>query len=53
MSKDEIYYKTLEFVAKWHGNQTRKYTGEPYVNHLVEVADNAKYIKFYLPMIEG
>ena len=42
MDKDEIYYKTLEFVTKWHGNQKRKYTGEPYVNHLVEVADNTK-----------
>jgi len=27
-----------EFAKKAHGNQTRKYTGEPYVNHPVAVA---------------
>lgn len=28
----------LEFVKQKHGNQKRKYTGEPYFNHLIEVA---------------
>lgn len=29
--------KALNFATKAHGNQVRKYTGEPYTNHLVEV----------------
>lgn len=29
--------KALEFVSYWHGDQKRKYTGEPYVNHLKNV----------------
>ena len=28
----------LEFVIKSHGDQKRKYTGEPYWKHLIEVA---------------
>ena len=28
----------LEFAKKWHGDQKRKYTGEPYWYHLVNVA---------------
>tara|TARA_R110000782_G_scaffold228020_1_gene314683 strand:+ start:20 stop:586 length:567 start_codon:yes stop_codon:yes gene_type:complete len=31
--------KLLEFVTKKHGEQKRKYTGEPYVNHCVQVAE--------------
>lgn len=31
--RDEL----IEFVTKMHGDQKRKYTGEPYVNHLLEV----------------
>lgn len=30
--------KAREFAVKWHGAQIRKYTGEPYVNHLAAVA---------------
>lgn len=30
--------KLFEFVKKQHGNQVRKYTGEPYYNHLYSVA---------------
>lgn len=30
----------LEFVQKAHGNQKRKYTNEPYVYHLINVARN-------------
>ena len=26
------------FAKEWHGDQKRKYTGEPYINHPVEVA---------------
>lgn len=28
----------LQFVKQQHGTQVRKYTGEPYVNHVIEVA---------------
>jgi (p)ppGpp synthase/HD superfamily hydrolase len=28
----------LQFATKAHGSQTRKYTGEPYINHPIEVA---------------
>lgn len=31
--------KLLDFATKMHGNQKRKYTGEPYVFHCLEVAD--------------
>lgn len=30
----------LEFVTEKHKNQVRKYTNEPYINHLVRVASN-------------
>lgn len=30
--------KVLDFAKLIHGNQTRKYTGEPYYNHLINVA---------------
>ena len=30
----------LEFVTEKHRNQVRKYTNEPYVNHLIRVASN-------------
>jgi len=30
--------KVLDFVTKWHGEQKRKYTLEPYTSHLVNVA---------------
>jgi len=31
--------KALKFAARAHGDQKRKYTGEPYVVHLIEVAE--------------
>lgn len=34
------------FVAKWHGNQRRKYTNEPYLVHLLEVA-NTVFVNFH------
>lgn len=30
----------LEFVTEKHKNQVRKYTNEPYINHLIRVASN-------------
>lgn len=42
----EIFNKkeliVLDFVAHWHRDQKRKYTGEPYVNHLAAVAKTVK-----------
>lgn len=34
--------KLIEFVKKHHGQQVRKYTGEPYFNHLLAVANAAE-----------
>lgn len=34
--------KLIEFVKQWHGEQKRKYTGEPYFNHLLAVAEAAE-----------
>lgn len=31
--------KLIEFVKAQHGSQVRKYTGEPYYNHLIAVAN--------------
>lgn len=37
------YYQDIEELARsLHGEQKRKYTGEPYVNHTVKVADIVK-----------
>jgi len=33
-----IYLKALGFAARAHGDQKRKYTGEPYIQHPVAVA---------------
>ncbi len=34
--------KLIEFVKQQHGSQVRKYTGEPYFNHLIAVATAAE-----------
>ncbi len=34
----ETELQVLDFVTKHHGQQKRKYTQEPYVNHLIRVA---------------
>lgn len=34
----------LESAKKYHKGQVRKYTGEPYYNHLIEVAKLSQYI---------
>lgn len=34
--------KLIEFVKKCHGEQKRKYTNEPYFNHLLAVANSAE-----------
>jgi (p)ppGpp synthase/HD superfamily hydrolase len=38
MKLTEQQHKLLEFVTEKHGKQVRKYTGEPYVSHLISVA---------------
>lgn len=35
--------KLLAFITLKHGNQKRKYTNEPYVNHVITVAKMARY----------
>lgn len=35
---NEKQQRLLEFVKAQHGSQIRKYTGEPYYNHLISVA---------------
>lgn len=32
-------YKVVEFITEQHGLQRRKYSGEPYVEHCIEVAE--------------
>ncbi len=39
---DDRELAVLDFVAHWHRTQQRKYTGEPYVNHLGAVAKTVK-----------
>lgn len=39
---DEKLEQVKELATKLHGNQKRKYTGEPYVNHTFRVADIVK-----------
>lgn len=34
--------KLIQFVKEWHGDQKRKYTGAPYFNHLLAVANAAE-----------
>ncbi len=38
MNLTDRQQKLLEFVRDKHGTQVRKYTGEPYVNHVISVA---------------
>lgn len=40
----EFENKVLEFAKQAHGEQKRKYTGEPYWHHLVEVAEIVKTV---------
>lgn len=35
----ETQQKVYDFVAEQHGTQVRKYSGEPYVEHCIEVAE--------------
>ena len=35
----KYYDDVLNLAKKWHGNQKRKYTGEPYTNHVISVAN--------------
>jgi guanosine-3',5'-bis(diphosphate) 3'-pyrophosphohydrolase len=41
-NSSELYI--MDFAAHWHGTQKRKFTGEPYINHLAAVA---KIVKTY------
>lgn len=39
MKLTEKQAELFEFVTRMHGDQKRKYTGEPYVNHCLQVAE--------------
>lgn len=41
MKLNDSQKKLFELVKKWHGDQKRKYTGEPYYNHPLSVAEIA------------
>lgn len=49
----DLEKKVLEFAKKAHGSQVRKYTGEPYWHHLVEVAELVKTVKHTETMVYG
>ena len=38
----DIREKAVEFAKKYHKGQTRKFNGEPYVNHPIRVAEDAQ-----------
>ena len=42
---ENVVAKALDFATKAHGEQVRKYTGEPYTNHLVEVMNIVRTVK--------
>jgi (p)ppGpp synthase/HD superfamily hydrolase len=44
---EEIVQKALGFATKAHGEQKRKYTGEPYINHPVAVMNILKDLGFH------
>lgn len=47
----EKYDKFLEFVVSAHSGQKRKYTGEPYHNHLKRVSDEVLVLNPYAAFI--
>lgn len=38
----DIREKAVEFAKKYHKGQTRKFNGEPYVNHPIRVAEDTQ-----------
>lgn len=38
MHEPDIVARALAFATRAHEGQRRKYTGEPYINHTMEVA---------------
>ena len=42
---ENVVAKALDFATKAHGDQVRKYTGEPYTTHLVEVMNIVRTVK--------
>ena len=46
MKLTEIQTRLLDFVKSMHGDQKRKYTGEPYAAHLLSVAEKVKDIPY-------
>ena len=48
---DKRELKFLEFVKEKHKNHFRKHTNEPYVNHLINVANIVKPFQSKYPYI--
>ena len=46
---DKLEQKVLDFATKAHEGQVRKYTGEPYITHCIEVANIVKTVKDVTP----
>ena len=42
---EDVIEKAFNFAKKAHGDQKRKYTLDPYVNHLIEVRDLVSTVK--------
>ena len=41
----DLYQKALKFATEAHGDQVRKYTGDPYIVHPVAVSNIVKTVK--------
>lgn len=46
-----IAYEAMVFAREAHKNQVRKYTGEPYINHLAEVTGIAMSVGWHAALI--
>lgn len=45
------YNRARVFASRAHHGQVRKYTGEPYVNHLIEVGNMVSRFRGYVPVM--
>ena len=48
---NKLEQRALEFATKAHEGQVRKYTGEPYINHPIAVAEIVKTVKHTPEMV--
>lgn len=47
----KIYRRAIAFATEAHGTQVRKYTGEPYVNHPIAVAEIVRNVEHTEEMV--